>query len=69
MAWPRASGAVEVGGPRPVRRPDLDQPSAGPAHDLGDPDATADLDQLAPRHRDTAAAGQPDRERERRPRC
>ena len=56
---------VEVGGACSVRRPDLDQPRAGPAHDLGDPDATADLDQLAARHRDPATAGQPDRERER----
>ena len=58
--------AVEVGGARPVRRPDLDQARARPAHDLGDPHATADLDQLPARHRDAAAPGEPDRERERR---
>ena len=41
-----------------------DQPRSSPAHDLGDPDATADLEQLAARHRDAAATGQPDGERE-----
>ena len=57
---------LEVGGARPVRRPDLDQPRAGPPDDLRDPDAAADLDQLAARDRDAVLAGQPDREDERR---
>ena len=58
---------LEVGRPGPVRRPDLDQPRAGAPDDLGDPHAAADLDQLAARHDDAAAApGQPDREGERR---
>ena len=38
---------LEVGDPRPVRRAHLDQPRAGPPDDLRDPDAAADLDQLA----------------------
>ena len=46
-----ASGPVlqhglEVRGPRPIRRPDLDEPRAGPPDDLRDPDAAADLDEL-----------------------
>ena len=56
---------LEVGGPRPVRRPDLDQLRAGPPDDLRDPDAATDLDELAARDDDPAAPGQPDRERER----
>ena len=57
---------LEVGGAGPVRRPDLDEPRAGPADDLRDPDAAADLDELAARDGDAAPAGQPDRERQRR---
>ena len=38
----------------------------GPPDDLRDAHAAADLDQLAARHDDPAASGQPDRERERR---
>ena len=58
---------LEVGGPRPVRRPDLDQLRAGPPDDLGDPDAAADLDELAARDGDAAPpAGEPDGERQRR---
>ena len=62
-------GRLEVGDARPVRRPDLDQPRAGAPHDLRDPDAAADLDELAaatPRRR----PGRPARPRARRPpRC
>ena len=55
-------GGLEVGRSRPVRRPDLDEPGAGPTDDFGDPDAAADLDQLTPRHgHPTSAAGQPNR--------
>ena len=57
---------LEVGGTRPVRRADLDEPRAGPPDDLRDPDAAADLDQLAARDGDAAPAGEPDREREGR---
>ena len=42
-------GRLEVGDARPVRRPDLDQPRACPPDDLRDPDAAADLDELAAR--------------------
>ena len=47
---------LEVGGAGPVRRADLDQPRPGPPDDLGDPDAAADLDELAARDGDPAAA-------------
>ena len=57
---------LEVRGARPVRRPDLDQPRAGPPDDLRDPDAAADLDELAARDGDAAPAGKPDGERQRR---
>ena len=56
---------LEVGGPRPVRRPDLDQLRAGAPDDLGDPHATADLDELAARDDDPATSGEADRERDR----
>ena len=55
---------LEVGRARPVRRADLDQSRAGPPHDLRDPHAAADLDQLAARDRDAATTGQSDRERQ-----
>ena len=58
---------LEVGDAGPVRRPDLDQLRARAPHDLRDPDAAADLDQLAAAHRDAAATRQPAR-RARRPR-
>ena len=55
---------LEVRGARPVRRPDLDEPRAGAADDLGDAHAAADLDELAARHDDAATApGEPDRQR------
>ena len=61
---------LEVRDARAVRRPDLDQLRAGAPDDLGDPDAAADLDELAARDDDAAAAArQPDGERERPPRC
>ena len=66
-ARPSASGVLEVGDASPVRRPDLDEPGAGPADDVRDPDAAADLDELAARDDDpAAAAGKPDREGEGR---
>ena len=61
---PSASGASKSDGARPVGRPDLDQPGAGSSDDLRDPDAAADLDQLAARDRDPVPAGEPDREHE-----
>ena len=45
---------LEVGRPGAVGRPDLDQLRAGPADDVGDPDAAADLDELAARDDDPA---------------
>ena len=58
---------LEVRDPRPVRRPDLDQPRPGPPDDLRDPHPAADLDELAARHRHAAPApGQADREPDRR---
>ena len=49
--------------PGPVRGPDLVEADAGPAKDLRDPNAAADLDQLAAPDDDPAATtGQPDRE-------
>ena len=57
---------LEVGGAGAVRGADLDQLRAGPPDDLGDPDAAADLDELAARDDHPAATGQADRERERR---
>ena len=41
-----------------VGRADLDQPASRLGHDLGHPEAAADLDQLAPGHDDPAAPGQ-----------
>ena len=63
---PAASTSSKSADARPVRGPHLDQLRAGPPHDVGDPHAAADLDQLAAAHRDAAAPRQPDRERERR---
>src|SRR5581483_11455675 len=45
----RADRALVVGGPRPVGRPDLDQPRARAGEDVRDAEAVADLDQLAAR--------------------
>ena len=46
----------EVRGTRPVRRPDLDEPGTGAADDLRDPDAAADLHELAARDDHASAA-------------
>ncbi len=59
-------GNREVGDARPIRRPNLDEPDAGAAKDLRDPDAAADLDELAARHDHTpASAREPDRQGDR----
>ena len=50
--------ALVVRGARPVRRPDLDEPRAGAGQDVGDPEAVADLDQLAARDDDLASLRQ-----------
>ena len=42
-----ADRVLVVGCPRPVGRPDLDEPGAGAREDVRDPEAVADLDQLA----------------------
>ena len=42
----RPDRALVVGGARPVRRPDLDEPGARPCEDIRDAEAVADLDQL-----------------------
>ena len=67
-ALPLASGRLEVRDPRPVRRPDLDQPRPGPPDDLRDPHAAADLDELAARHGHAAARARRGRPRARPPR-
>ena len=54
----RADRALVVGGARPVRRPDLDEPRARAREDVGDAEAVADLDQLAARDDDLAALGE-----------
>jgi hypothetical protein len=41
-------GVGVVGAPGPVRRPDFDQATTRLRHDLGNPEAAADLDELAP---------------------
>ena len=50
--------ALVVGQSGAVGRADLDQPGARLRHHLGDAEAAADLDQLAPGHDDVAAGGQ-----------
>jgi hypothetical protein len=47
-----------VGGPGAVGGAHFDEPAAGLGHDLGHPEAAADLDQLAPGYDDLTAAGQ-----------
>ncbi len=47
-----------VGGARPVRRADLDEPRAGAPEHVGDAEAVADLDQLAARHDHLAPFGE-----------
>ena len=51
----RPDRPLVVGCPRPVRRPDLDQPRARACEHVRDPEAVADLDQLASRDDDLAA--------------
>ena len=54
----RPDRAVVVGCARPVRRPHLDQARAGAGEHVRDPEAVADLDQLAARDDDLAALGE-----------
>ncbi len=62
-----ADRALVVGGARPVRRPDLDEPRAGPREHVRDAEAVADLDQLATGDDDLAALRQRcEREQHRR---
>ena len=49
---------AEVGRTGAVRRADLDQACAGGAHDVGDPELAADLDQLAARDEHLLALGE-----------
>ncbi len=54
-------GRLEVRRARAIGRAHLDEPGAGPPDDVRDAHAAADLDELATRHDDPAAAtGQPD---------
>ena len=56
-----------VGRARAVRRPDLDEPRARAREHVGDPEAVADLDQLAARDDDLAPFGERrQREQQRR---
>ena len=50
--------ALVVGRARAVRRSDLDEPRARAREDVGDPEAVADLDQLAARDEHLAAFGE-----------
>jgi len=55
---------------RPVRRPDLDEPRAGAREHVRDPEAVADLDQLAARDDDVPALRQRgEGEEDSGPRC
>ena len=56
-------GVLVVGGSRAVRRADLDEPCARAREHVGDPEAVADLDQLAAGDEDLASLGER-RERE-----
>ena len=63
----RPDRALVVVGARPVRRPHLDEPGARAGEHVGDPEAVADLDQLAARDDDLAALGERgEREQHRR---
>ena len=53
-----ADRALVVRGAGPVRRADLDHARARAGEDVGDPEAVADLDQLAARHDDLASLGE-----------
>ena len=50
--------ALVVGGARPVRRPDLDEPRARACEHVGDAEPVADLDQLAARDDHVAPFGE-----------
>ena len=54
----RADRALVVGGARAVGRPDLDESRARAREHVGDPEAVADLDQLAARDEHLAALGE-----------
>ena len=54
----RPDRPLVIRGPGPVRRPDLDEPRARPRQHLGNPEAVADLDQLAAGNDDFASLGQ-----------
>ena len=54
----RPDRVLVVGGARPVRRPHLDEPRARAREHVGDPEAVADLDQLAARDEHLAALGE-----------
>ena len=54
----RADRALVVGDPRAVGRADLDEPRARAREHVGDPEAVADLDQLAARDEHLAALGE-----------
>ncbi len=54
----RFQRASIVGEVRAIRRANLDQARAAPLHDLGNTEASADLDQFAARHDRRAAVGQ-----------
>ena len=51
-------GALVVGNPRAVRRPDLDEAGAGAREHVGDAEAVADLDELSARDDDLASLGE-----------
>ena len=53
-----ADRALVVRRPGAVRRPDLDEPRARAGEHVGDPEAVADLDQLAARDEHLAALGE-----------
>ena len=54
----RRQRALVVRGTRPVRRPDLDESRSRAGEDVRDPEAVADLDQLAARDDDLATLGE-----------
>ncbi len=53
-----AERTLVVRHPRAVRRPDLDEPGTRAGEHIGDPEAVADLDQLAARDEHLAALGE-----------
>ena len=54
----RPDCALVVRGTRPVRRPDLDEPGAGPGEDVRNAEAVPDLDELPARDDDLAPLGE-----------